>query len=113
MGELGRPTTNLAVKATLFNRPVFFATLFSINGIMEILTKTSKIRFILSNHKSCKTVEKLVEILKALNISVGEFDIDVEAWYASNNWWDDDKFMTLMKNVGINVPENFTPRIQA
>ena len=72
--------------------------------MIKIATKKDWIRFILNNHNIYNTKETLTSILKSTNVEPKELLLDLEPWFETNNWWDDEKFVQSMKEAGVKFP---------
>ena len=71
-----------------------------------LLTNLHKIRFVVNNHIRFSTPDKISKIISNLNITIDEFDLDIEPWYIHCNWWNNKAFIASMQKVGINTIKN-------
>ena len=67
-------------------------------------SQSDNIRFIVSNHQLYHNANTLLAVLANMHIDAKTINLDQEAWWQTNNWWDDKEFMLTLAEVGVPIP---------
>lgn len=69
-----------------------------------------RICFILNNHETYCTPERLQDAMQKWNIKPEEFDLSIEKWFHTIRWWDNKDFMDSLKQCGVDCEQPFQIR---
>ena len=70
------------------------------------------VRYIVSNHERFNTPEALCKILDQFKIKAVDVNLAQEAWWSTNNWWDDHVFIDALSQVGVIIPKEIRIRLK-